>query len=79
MAVVALQVDAVLLVPDAVRCDGWVVRDLLADQLRCPDVVFPFPEEEFAQEGVERLLLAAQILTPACVLLLKGCKEPFQD
>lgn len=31
LSVVALQVDAVLFIPDAICCDGWVVRDLLAD------------------------------------------------
>jgi len=79
LPVVALQVHAVRRVPDAVGCHRRVVRHLLADELRRARVVLPFAKEELAQEGVERLLLAAEVLASAGVLLLEGGEEPFED
>ena len=53
-------------------------RDLFRDQLCRASVVLPLPEEEFAQEGIEWLLLIAVLLTSTGILLLQGCEEPFQ-
>ena len=62
LCVVTLQTDSVLLVPDAVCGHGRVMRDLLTDELSDSNIVFLAAEEELAEEGVERLLFAAQLL-----------------
>jgi hypothetical protein len=52
--------------------------DLLTDQLGSPGLINPLAQEQLAQERVERLLLATQLLVTRRVLLLQGAKEPFE-
>ena len=60
-------------VRDAVRGDGRVVGDLLDGQRRLPAPVriWPRPEEELAEDGIERLLLRAHLLVAGRVLPLE--------
>lgn len=55
------------------------MADLLADQLRCTCLVLPLSKEQLAEERVQRLLLAAQLLTSAGILLLQCAQEPPQN
>lgn len=63
---------------------GNHLPDLFTDQvglahLRIRLVGKPLADEQLTQEGVERLLLTAQLLATAAVLLVEGCEEPFED
>ncbi len=51
---------------------------LLRHQVRDAARVFPLPEEELAEERIQRLLLAAELLVPAAVLLPQRAEEPLQ-
>lgn len=56
-----------------------IVPDLLADELRGACLVFPSAQEQLAQERVQRLLLATQLLASAGVLLLQCAQKPLED
>ena len=79
LAIVALDLNAVFLVVDAVGGDGRVVRDLLRHETGDALLVIPVAEEELAEEGVQRLLLRPELLTATAVLLFEGVEEPFHD
>lgn len=85
-----------LLVPDGVCSDGWVMAalyalvrprrcledflpDLLADKLCGTCLILPLAQEQLAQERVQRLLLTAQLLASAGVLLLQCAEKPLQN
>lgn len=38
----------------------------------------PLANEQLTQEGIQRLLLATELLTPAAVLLVQGGEEPLE-
>lgn len=78
LRVVAGEVHAVRGVADVVGCDRRVMRDLLADEGGCAALVFPFAEEELAEERVQGLLLAAEFFVTTGVLLFEGAEEPFE-
>lgn len=39
----------------------------------------PLAEEEFTQEGIQRLLLTSELLATTAVLLVKGSEEPLEN
>ena len=51
---------------------------MLAEQFGHASFVFPLSQKEFAEEGIERLLLIAVLLAPASVLLLESGQEPLE-
>lgn len=58
--------------------------DLLADQggfahFRIGNIPHPLSEKQLAQKRVQRLLLTAELLAPAAVLLVQGAEEPLKD
>jgi hypothetical protein len=55
------------------------VPDLLADELCRACLVFPFAEEQLAQEGVQGLLLAAKLLAATRILLLECANKPLHN
>jgi hypothetical protein len=55
------------------------IPDLFRHQLGGPDFIFPLAQKELAEKGVQRLLLRAQLVTPAAILLFERAQEPFQD
>jgi hypothetical protein len=60
------------------NCKHSRVPDLLANELCRADRVLPFAQEQLAQEGVQRLLLATELLAATGVLLLQCADEPLQ-
>ena len=56
----------------------WCVPDLLTDQARLARLILPLAKEQLAQERVQGLLLAAQLLASAGILLLEGAEKPLQ-
>ena len=54
---------------------------LLADELSLSyiPIILPFTNKQFAQEGIQRLLLTSQLLATAAILLMESCEEPFQN
>lgn len=65
---------------DEERCH---LPDLLTEQLGLSQVRVavgePLAEEEFTQEGIQRLLLTSKLLTTTAVLLVKGSEEPLEN
>jgi hypothetical protein len=53
--------------------------DLLTNELGGAGLVDPLAQEQLAEERVERLLLATELLVTRSVLLLEGAQEPFED
>ena len=53
--------------------------NLLTDELSGAGLVNPLAQEQLAQEGVEGLLLATELLVARGVLLLEGAQEPLED
>lgn len=53
--------------------------DLLTDELSGASLIDPLAQEQLAQEGVEGLLLTAELLVTRGVLLLEGAQEPLED
>lgn len=94
LRIVALEVNTMLLVRDLVCCDRWVMAefmletglyrdsgyepDLLRNQLCSASLIYPFPQEELAQEGVQRFLLISKLVTSTSILLLQCAQEPLQ-
>lgn len=56
------------------------VPDLLTDQVRLADlrIALPFADEQLSQEGVQGLLLTAELLASAAVLLVESAEEPLE-
>lgn len=52
--------------------------NLLTVQLSYTSIIFPFAQEQLAEEGVKGFLLVAVFLAPTSVLLLESGQEPFQ-
>lgn len=57
------------------------IPDLLTDQAGLTNLCIrvPLAQEQLSEEGVERLLLTAELLTAAAVLLVKCAEEPLED
>lgn len=53
--------------------------DLLTDELGGAGLVNPLAQEQLAEERVEGLLLATELLVTRGVLLLEGAQEPLED
>ena len=70
-----------------IACHGTIghhLPDLLTDQvglahLRVRLVGQPLADKQLTQERVEGLLLTAQLLATAAVLLMQGGEEPLED
>lgn len=62
----------------AVCSHGRVVADLFRDELGLTSIILPGAEEELAQERIQRLLLAPQLIVPRRVLLFEGGEEPLE-
>lgn len=75
-----LNIRFMVLTFDEKRCN---VPNLLAEQLGLSEVRVavgePLAEEEFTQEGIQRLLLAPQLLATTAVLLVKGSEKPLEN
>lgn len=56
-----------------------VIPDLFRHQLGRPGFIFPFPQEQFTQEGVQRFLLGAVLVVACAITWLQGTQEPFED
>src|ERR1700759_5429388 len=56
------------------------IPDLLADEAQLLAVALrgPCSKEQLAQKGVQRLLLAPELLVSAAILQLQRAEEPFQ-
>lgn len=56
------------------------IPDLFTDQVGLADlrVTLPLSDEKLSQEGVQGLLLAAELLATAAVLLVKSTEEPLE-
>jgi hypothetical protein len=53
--------------------------DLLTDELGGAGLVDPLAQEQLAEERVEGLLLATELLVTRGILLLESAQEPLED